>query len=101
MVEVGIPMLSNENKAHLPKSTLWIHVSIDLGYGHDQYIVDPYLHDLKKKRSHKQYTMELCHGNIIATNHYKADLCDSKSTNMMTILESIQYSNYPYRNLGR
>ena len=39
--------------------------------------------------------------NLIATDQYKVDLCDSKSTGMMTILESIKYSNDPDRSLGR
>ena len=36
----------------------------------------------------------------IATDQYKVDLCDDKSTNMMIILESIKYYINIHHNLG-
>lgn len=48
-----------------------------------------------QNNTHWSYVMR----DNIATDQYKVDLCDSKSTNVMTILESIKYSINLHRNL--
>ena len=65
-------------------NTLWIHTSMTKGQ------------NAATNYTHWGYIMR----KNIATNQYKVDLCDSKSTNMMTILESIKYSINLHRNLG-
>ena len=65
-------------------NTLWIHTSMSKGK------------NATMNNAQWSYIMR----KRIATNQYKVDLCDSKSTSMMTILESIKYSTNPYRILG-
>ena len=100
MFDAGIPMLGNENKEQPPKvhcgymqvstkdmamtNTLWIHTSITKGQN--------------AATNNTQWTYIIRKN--IAIEQYKVDLCDSKSTSMMTILESKKYSTNPHQKLG-
>ena len=96
MSEAGIPMLGNEKKYSHQKVhcgsmrvstkdmamtiTYWIHTSMN-----------------KSKKSATNNTQwSYVMRNIIATDQHKVDLYESKSTCMMTILESIKCSSNPY-----
>ena len=93
-------MLGNDNKAQLPK----VHCRCMPVSTKDMATTNTQLIHIsmtnRTKRSHEQYTVELRHEKNITTNQYKVDLCDSKSTSMMTILESIKYSINLHHNLG-